>query len=83
MEEEVFKEGVRRPMAPHKSCLFTWEQHHDFDDASCAGHGRASLTSARNELDVLQFLSHVRVPLLEAPNVFRRVACLRRWGMFC
>ena len=23
------------------------------------------------------------VPLLEEPNVFRRVACLRRWGMFC
>ena len=47
-----------------------WEQQHDFDDANCSCHGRASLTSAAKwiyELDVIQFLNHVRVPLLSPP----------------
>ena len=56
-----------RGLAPHTSCLFTWEQQHEFDDASCAGHGRASLTLAR-KTEVTQFLRHFWVLLLNEYN---------------
>ena len=59
-----------RCLPTHARCHPPWEQQHDFADASCSCHGRASLTSAAKwvyELDVIQFLNHVRVPRLSPP----------------